>query len=77
MVQGFLLARPQLAPADFKIFKRAEQFSRINIKPTIVAATAISAPEVWIESKSASATVSIGSATTSRARTFGRRQVMP
>lgn len=76
MVQGYLLARPQLAPADFAVFKRTERFSRVNLDPTFTPPATGADPEVWISSGPVPE-LPLAGAQTGRARTFGRRQVMP
>lgn len=75
MVQGYLLARPQLAPVNFKGFVSSRQGR--GGQAALAASLAKSLPSEWTASKAAVVPLPLSASQLGRARTFGRRQVLP
>lgn len=77
MVQGYLLARPQLAPTEFKIFTQSrgglEQPEPVPAANSKVLPLSVAQPHAL----AARAAVQSAPASSTRTRSFGRRQVMP
>ncbi|GHD11412.1 EAL domain-containing protein [Tianweitania populi] len=76
MVQGYLLARPQLALMNFTGFMLSGQGIVRGFDPAIPHSLAQVLPSEWTSLKTAASPLRVSAAQLGRPRTFGRRQVL-